>query len=160
MVLGARSVMGPLEKRLLGEFAVYLLKHSARAAEDVPGGMPRARAERRRWFARVYREWQLTPRVELAGRSPYEAINAERAAHTGEVARTLPRPSIELYTDLPALLPADAAESTPRSAALPANDDRAGAAAPGTVEPGETTRWRQFADRLFGSWLDEQLDRL
>jgi len=154
--------MGPLEKRLLSEFAVYLIKNCSRAAEDVPAGMPPlALVDRRRWFAQLYREWQLTPRVELAGRSPYEVINAERAAHTDEVARTLPKPSIELYTDLPTLMPADTTESASRNAsAHPTTDDRDGHAAHGSVEPGETLRWRQLADRLFGSWLDEKLDHL
>lgn len=153
--------MGPLEKRLLSEFAISLIRNCSRAADDVPVGMPLALADRRRWFAQRYREWQLTPRVELAGRSPYEAINAERAAHTDEVARTLPKPSIELYTDLPTLLPADTLDGAPRNAAAhPGTDDRDGAAAHGPVEPGAPTHWRQLADRLFGSWLDEQLDRL
>jgi hypothetical protein len=152
--------MGPLEKRLLSEFAVYLIKNCSRAAEDAPVGVALDRADRRRWFARLYREWQLTPRVELAGRSPYEVINAERAAHTDGSARTLPKPSLELYTDLPIHLPADTADGAPRNAPRPPTADREGAAARGAVEPGETTRWRQLADRLFGSWLDEQLDRL
>ena len=153
--------MGPLEKRLISEFAVYLIKNCARAADDLPVGMPLAFADRRRWFAQCYREWQLTPRVELAGRSPYEAINAERAAYTGEVARTLPKPSIELYTDLPTFLPAEPAETPTRDVADgPGTDACDGAAAHSMAEPGETTRWRQLADRLFGSWLDEKLDRL
>lgn len=152
--------MGPLERRLLGEFAVYLIKNCSRAAEDAPTGVSLDLADRRRWFARLYREWQLTPRVELAGRSPYEVINAERAAQPAGIARTLPQPSIELYTDLPTLRPADIAESAPRNVPRPTTDDRDGAAARGAVEPGETTRWRQLADRLFGSWLDEKLDRL
>jgi hypothetical protein len=153
--------MGPLEKRLLSEFAISLIKNCSRAAEDVPVGLPLALADRRRWFARLYREWQLTPRVELAGRSPYEVINAERAAQTNEVTRTLPRPSIALYTDLPTLLPADTAESAPQDAApQPRAADGGGAATHDSVEPGATTRWRQLADRLFGPWLDEQLDRL
>ena len=153
--------MGPLEKRLLSEFAVYLIKNCARAAGDVSIGIPHALDDRRRWFAQRYREWQLTPRVELAGRSPYEAINAERAAYGDEVARILPRPSIELYTDLPTLLPPDTPEGTPRAAASQSGgDDRDGTAAPGTIDPVEATRWRQLADRLFGSWLDERLDRL
>lgn len=152
--------MGPLEKRLLSEFAVYLIKHCSRAADDQPVGMPLALVDRRRWFAQLYRDWQLTPRVELAGRSPYEAINAERAARTGEVTRTLPKPSIELYTDLPTLLPAADADNAPRNATHPASDGRDEAATPGATDSGETVRWRQLADRLFGSWLDEKLDRL
>lgn len=160
MVPGARTTMGPLEKRLLSEFAVYLIKNCSRAAENASAGMPLALAERRRWFARLYREWQLTPRVELAGRSPYEAINAERAAQIHEVARTVPKPSIDLYTDLPALLPADSVDSAARDAVHPAPNERDDATARGAGEPGETIRWRQLADRLFGSWLDEPLDRL
>jgi hypothetical protein len=152
--------MGPLEKRLLSEFAVYLIKNCSRAADDVPPGISLELDDRRRWFARLYREWQLTPRVELAGRSPYEVINAERAARTDDIARTLPKPSIELYTDLPSLFPADTADAPPRNAPRPSVDDRDAPAARGAVEPGELTRWRQLADRLFGSWLDEKLDHL
>ena len=152
--------MGSLEKRLLSEFAVYLIKHCARAADEQPVGMPLALADRRRWFAQLYRDWQLTPRVELAGRSPYEVINAERAARTGEVTRTLPRPSIELYTDLTTPMSADAADNAPCNTTHPASDGRDEAATPGATDSGETVRWRQLADRLFGSWLDEKLDRL
>lgn len=152
--------MGPLEKRLLSEFAVYLIKHCSRAAEEIPANLPPSLADRRRWFAQLYREWQLTPRVELAGRSPYEVINAERATLADGVTRTAPRPTIELYTDLPMLLPTNTAENAPRNAAIPTADERDDAAAHGSVEPGTVKRWRQLADRLFGSWLDDKLDRL
>lgn len=151
--------MGPLEKRLLSEFAIYLIKNSSRVADDMPSGVSPDLAERRRWFAQLYREWQLTPRVELAGRSPYEVINAERAAHAREIAQTLPKPTIELYTDLPTRLPTDGDSRGPRDSSRP-TVDRDNPTARGEIEPGEALRWRQLADRLFGSWLDEKLDRL
>lgn len=91
--------MGPLEKRLSSELAIYLVRACSRALAALPPGTTLGVEERRRWFEQAYREWQLTPRVDLAGRTPAEVIAAERAA-----TRTEPEPAeptIELYTDLP-----------------------------------------------------------
>lgn len=156
--------MGPLEKQLLSEFAVYLIRSCSREAHDSPAGSSRDFTERRRWFARAYREWQLTPRVELAGRSPYEAINAERAGVAG-VAHTVPKPSIDLYTDLPTVLidtpappPAESLRAEP--SASTGVEERQADAEVAPADPAEATGWRRLADRLFGSWLDDRLDRL
>ena len=94
--------MGPEEKRLTGELAVYLVRSYARAFRDLPPDAAPDLAVHRRWFDRAYREWQLTPRVDLLGRSPYEAIAAERTARaTSADIEGEGEPAIELYTDLP-----------------------------------------------------------
>src|SRR5262245_65062299 len=93
--------MGPQEKRLTSELAVYLVRSCSRALQNLPPGATLDLAGRRRWFEQAYREWQLTPRVDLAGRSPYEVIAAERAAGRETAPRQRHRPTIELYTDLP-----------------------------------------------------------
>ena len=101
--------MGPQEKRLTGELAIYLVRACSRALAALPPGETLDVERRRRWFEQAYREWQLTPRVDLAGRAPYEAIAAERAAiaKARAGAATAPpspiEPVIELYTDLPSI---------------------------------------------------------
>lgn len=158
--------MGPQEKRLLNELAVYLVRNCSRALQDLPAGTYLDLADRRRWFIRAYQEWQLTPRVDLAGRSPYEVITAERAAERIAPVRQVTKPAIELYTDLPTFDQATSFtapkaedrrdEARHQEGAQPAENDVSGGIAnrdgPGT--------WQQLADRLFGSWLDEKLDRL
>jgi hypothetical protein len=158
--------MGPQEKRLLSELAVYLVRNCSRALQDLPTGTNLDLADRRRWFVRAYQEWQLTPRVDLAGRSPYEVIAAERAAEHTTPLRQMTKPAIELYTDLPTF---DQATSftTPKvdergdegryeDSAQPADNDLSS----GITNRDGVGTWQQLADRLFGSWLDEKLDRL
>lgn len=157
--------MGPQEKRLTRELAIYLVRSCARAMQRLPPGATLDLATRRRWFEQAYREWQLTPRVDLAGRSPYEVITAERA---GAARQTLsaPRtkPIVELYTDLPTFDFDAATSQSPAADALSARDGATSRATSdlegGRGEMGETGAWRHFADRLFGSWLDDELDRL
>ncbi len=94
--------MGPEEKRLTGELARYLTRSCSRALRDLPPGATLDPATPRRWFERAYREWQLTPRVELLGRTPYEVIGAERATRAGILDPDgEDELTIELYTDLP-----------------------------------------------------------
>lgn len=151
--------MGPQERRLLSELAVYLVRSCSRALQDLPSGETLAVADRRRWFAQAYREWQLTPRVDLAGRAPYEVIAAERAAATDQPVKA----SVEMYTDLPSFDPISpfplnrrAANNLPTdpSAAPAADSNRATEPEPNASE------WDQFANRLFGTWLDDELNRL
>lgn len=158
--------MGPQEKRLLSELAVYLVRNCSRAMQDLPAGTTLDLTDRRRWFVRAYHEWQLTPRVDLAGRSPYEVIAAERAAERTTPLRQMTKPAIELYTDLPTF---DQAVSfaTPRADEhgdeimpddenKPADHDENRGI--GDYDGGGN--WQRLADRLFGTWLDERLDRL
>jgi hypothetical protein len=148
--------MGPQEKRLTSELAVYLVRSCSRALQSLPPGATLDLAGRRRWFEQAYREWHLTPRVDLAGRSPYEVIAAERAARRESAPRPRHRPMIELYTDLPTF------EFEPSPAA--SGPDTLGIAdADGDLDPadgGETAGWQRLADHLFGSWLDDKLDHL
>ncbi len=158
--------MGPQEKRLLSELAVYLVRNCSRALQDLPADTNLDLADRRRWFVRAYHEWQLTPRVDLAGRSPYEVIAAERAAERDTPLRQLTKPTIELYTDLPTFDQA-APFASPRSeehgdetrttedTQRPEHD-----VSRGIIDQEGVGNWQRFADRLFGSWLDEKLDRL
>ena len=100
--------MGPQEKRLTSQLAVYLVRACSRALAALPPGETLDPARRRRWFEQAYREWQLTPRVDLAGRTPYEVIAAERAqaARSPQDHASLPPSTglvIELYTDLPSV---------------------------------------------------------
>lgn len=106
--------MGPQEKRLTSELAIYLVRACSRTLAALPPGQTLNLAERRRWFERACREWQLTPRVDLAGRSPHEVIAAERAAATRtapaahrdpstRAQRQTTQPTIEIYTDLPSI---------------------------------------------------------
>lgn len=157
--------MGPQERRLTRELAVYLVRSCSLALRDLPPGATLDADARRRCFERAYREWQLTPRVDLVGRSPYEVIAAERTA----AARRPPppgEPTLELYTDLPV---GDAAAddrrpdplALPRSAAPRADQpriDQGAGTGPGTAD--RATGWRRLADRLLGSWLDDDLERL
>jgi hypothetical protein len=148
--------MGPQEKRLTGELAVYLVRSCSRALQDLPPGATLDLAGRRRWFEQAYREWHLTPRVDLAGRSPYEVIAAERAARRDPAPRPRQRPTIELYTDLPNF-EFDSPYTTDDLDA-PASGDALAGGAP--VESDDTVGWQHLADHLFGSWLDDKLDHL
>ena len=147
--MAAEQRMGPQEKRLTSELAVYLVRTCSRALQSLAG--------RRRWFEQAYREWHLTPRVDLAGRSPYEVIAAERAAAHEAPPRQRLRPTIELYTDLPTF----EVEATPAAATpdTPAARDADPAAAP-SIDSADAAGWQRLADRLFGSWLDDKLDCL
>jgi hypothetical protein len=148
--------MGPQEKRLTSELAVYLVRSCSRALQDLPPGATLDLAGRRRWFEQVYREWHLTPRVDLAGRSPYEVIAAERAARRDPVPRQRQRPMIELYTDLPTF-EFDSPFTTNDLGAQNIGDAVAGGA---PAESDDTGGWQHLADHLFGSWLDDKLDHL
>ena len=149
--------MGPQEKRLLSELAVYLVRNCSRALQDLPAGTNLDLADRRRWFVRAYQEWQLTPRVDLAGRSPYEVIAAERAAERTAPLRQMTKPAIELYTDLPTF---DQTTSFTAPRVEDQGDEARHDVSSGIANRDGLGKWRQFADRLFGSWLDEKLDRL
>lgn len=163
--------MGPQEKRLTRELAVYLVRSCSLALRDLPPGATLNPETRRRWFERAYREWQLTPRVDLVGRSPYEVIAAERAADARNNQSSLPTtPTLELYTDLPALDGAARPESpdreSPQQQIAPANETRheheqinhgVGTSANGADQ---RAGWQHLADQLFGSWLDDDLERL
>lgn len=158
--------MGPQEKRLLGELAVYLVRSCSRALQDLPPGATLDLADRRRWFVRAYHEWQLTPRVDLAGRSPYEVIAAERAAERATSTRQATKAAVELYTDLPTFDPS-APFNAPETAGRGDRADREQhGESPrvdtghGMVDRGNGGNWQRLAERLFGSWLDEKLDRL
>lgn len=158
--------MGPQEKRLLSELAVYLVRNCSRALQDLPPGTNLDLADRRRWFVRAYHEWQLTPRVDLAGRSPYEVIAAERAAERETPLRQLTKPAIELYTDLPTFdqVGPFATPKTDEHGEETRHDEDKKQNAPdvtrGVIDQESIGNWQRFADRLFGSWLDEKLDRL
>ena len=100
--------MGPQEKRLTSELAIYLVRSCARAQAALPPGETLDVAGRRRWFERAYQEWLLTPRVDLAGRTPHEVIATERAQLGADREprnrATSPRPAesvVEIYTNLP-----------------------------------------------------------
>ncbi|HET8629091.1 MAG TPA: hypothetical protein VFL91_16840 [Thermomicrobiales bacterium] len=95
--------MGPQEKRLNGELAVYLVRACSRALAALPAGETLDVADRRRWFEQAYREWHLTPRVDLAGRTPYEVIAEERAEARARGDDAPAEPTIEIYTDLPTI---------------------------------------------------------
>jgi hypothetical protein len=168
--------MGPQEKRLTAELAVYLVRSCSRALLALPPGQTLDIEARRRWFERAYREWQLTPRVDLAGRSPFEVIAAERAAARTAGDGVRPEPTIELYTDLPGIdfdgypgrAPAHSAPGLRGDTADTLDgDDKPAALTPTDGEPRATPApslpdhaWRRFAGRLFGTWLDADLDRL
>lgn len=158
--------MGPQEKRLLSELAVYLVRNCSRALQDLPAGTNLDPADRRRWFVRAYHEWQLTPRVDLAGRSPYEVIAAERAAERNTPLRQLTKPAIELYTDLPTFdqaTPFAAPKIDEHGDKIRSEEDRQRTdydVSRGIVNQEGIGNWQRLADRLFGSWLDEKLDRL
>ncbi len=152
--------MGPQERRLLSELAVYLVRSCSRALQELPPGATLDIAERRRWFARAYREWQLTPRVDLAGRAPYEVIAAERAAETAQP----PKAAIELYTDLASFDPGLPFPANQHATSGLRDDTTAEPSAEAEPAPGGkragAVEWQYLANRLFGSWLDEELDRL
>lgn len=152
--------MGPQERRLLSELAVYLVRSCSRALHDRPPGTILDTEDRRRWFVQAYHEWHLTPRVDLAGRSPYEVIAAERASSTDVALRA----AVEMYTDLASFDPGVPFTPNSRTAASGARDAETNerprgedAANTDHDAPGD---WQRFADRLFGSWLDDDLDRL
>lgn len=152
--------MGPQERRLLSELAVYLVRGCSRALQDLPPGAHLDIADRRRWFARAYREWQLTPRVDLAGRAPYEVIAAERAASIEQTAKS----AIEMYTDLPSFDPGMPFPANQRAASSlrdeTATEPPLEVDATHAGQTGAPIEWQHLANRLFGSWLDEELDRL
>ncbi len=157
--------MGPQEKRLTTELAVYLVRGCSRALQSLPPGTTLDLAGRRRWFEQAYREWQLTPRVDLAGRPPYEVIAAEQAASRAAAPVPRPKSAVELYTDLATLDldPSVAKGVDPASG----RDERTGSARRESAEPSvraaegtESGGWQRLADRLFGSWLDDRLNRL
>ena len=100
--------MGPQEKRLTSELAIYLVRSCSRAQAALPPGETLDLAGRRRWFERAYQEWLLTPRVDLAGRTPHEVIATERAQRGADREprgkAPSPRPIesvVEIYTNLP-----------------------------------------------------------
>ncbi len=100
--------MGPQEKRLTSELAIYLVRSCSRAQAALPPGETLDLAGRRRWFERAYQEWLLTPRVDLAGRTPHEVIATERAQRGADreprSKAPSPRPAesvVEIYTNLP-----------------------------------------------------------
>lgn len=165
--------MGPQEKRLTRELAVYLVRSCSLALRDLPPGTALDPEVRRQWFERAYQEWQLTPRVDLVGRSPYEVIAAERAAAAQQL-DAIPTPTLELYTDLP-----DSSLNSPRNnnkvSDLPDTDtatpgilDNAGrdqhqptsGMSRGSGAGDREAGWQRLANRLFGSWLDDDLERL
>lgn len=149
--------MGPQEKRLTSELAVYLVRSCSRALQSLPSGATLDLAGRRRWFEQAYREWHLTPRVDLAGRSPYDVITAERAAGREPTPQQRTRPTVELYTDLPTFeFESAPTQNGPDTPGLREAD--ATGATP--TDSGETAGWQRLADHLFGSWLDDKLDHL
>jgi hypothetical protein len=100
--------MGPQEKRLTSELAIYLVRSCSRAQAALPPGETLDLAGRRRWFERAYQEWLLTPRVDLAGRTPHEVIATERAQLAAEresrdraTSRRPGESMVEIYTNLP-----------------------------------------------------------
>lgn len=95
--------MGPQEKRLTSELAIYLIRSCVRAMQKLPPGETLDVDGRRRWFEQAYREWHLTPRVDLAGRTPYEVIAEERAEARARGDDAPAEPTIEIYTDLPTI---------------------------------------------------------
>lgn len=147
--------MGPQEKRLTSELAIYLIRSCVRTMQKLPPGETLDLDGRRRWFEQAYREWQLTPRVDLAGRSPYEVIAAERAAARANNQSRCAKPSIEIYTDLPT--PEHEPPASRASAAT-----REEAAQPVSEPADDATRgaWQRLANQLFGSWLDDDLNQL
>ncbi len=155
--------MGPQERRLLSELAAYLVRSRSRTLRNLPPGTTLDLADHRRWFARAYHEWQLTPRVDLAGLAPYEVIAAERA--TAENAPKSPRfaPAVELFSDLAATDQPPTARpeypsttAKPHETTLPQRPDLT----PMRLEATDPAEWQRLAQRLFGSWLDDQLDHL
>ena len=152
--------MGPQERRLLSELAVYLVRSCSRALHEHPPGTVLDIDDRRRWFIQAYHDWHLTPRVDLAGRSPYEVIAAERASSTDKVQRA----AVEMYTDLASFDPGVPFAPNSRTAASGIRDaesnERPRNADAANVDHDDTGEWRRLADRLFGSWLDDDLDRL
>lgn len=160
--------MGPQEKRLTSQLAIHLVRSCSRAAQHLPPGVRPDLDARRRWFEQAYREWQLTPRVELAGRSPYEVISAERAAlRQADTPAPRTKPTVELYTDLPTA-GRDAASPRTGAAAGGGGDLLPEHRAPRAVPHADlhdddrvpASGWQGLAQRLFGSWLDDKLDQL
>ena len=161
--------MGPQEKRLTRELAVSLIRSCSRALLELPPNTTLDIAAQRRWFAQAYREWQLTPRVDLVGRSPYEVIAAERAAARAH-GRVGAEPTIEVYTDLPnpdceysSDLPLRGDVASPQIDAAVA-DGRSSLAPPDSRPPlaqqSTSAAWRHLANRLLAPWLDDELNRL
>jgi hypothetical protein len=120
----------------------------------------------RHWFDRAYDDWVSTPRAELGGRTPADAILDEQRRRAGRapVEPGLAEPQyVELYTDLPQ------AEDVTERIALgepelldPILPDPSSAAERGAPEPERATsrsaadeaRWRAFCDRFLAGWLD------
>jgi len=153
--------MSPLELQLYRELAIHLVRLCAqRPWRDDGAGLPDL-SWYRHWFDRAYNDWVSTPRAELGGRTPREAILDEqrRRASRAPVEPGLAEPQyVELYTDLPQ------AEDVTERIALGEPD----LLEPTMTEPpsapswepatsrsaADEARWRAFCDRFLAGWLD------
>lgn len=147
--------MGPIELQLYRELAVEIVRASVsylRAQDDEPYDLDLHRA----WFDQVYEEWASTPRSELAGRTPAEAIREERArrGHRGALdpARTT---QMEFYTDLPRPGAQNLDDENGDESLLPVEAEMPDGDAPLSAE--EQARWDGFRERYLRGWLDDLL---
>ena len=160
--------MGPLELQLYRELAIQMVGLCARQLRREEGEAQLDEAQRRQWFDLTYADWMSTPKAELGGLTPAEAIDDERTR------LPWPEPSepgapqhVELYTDLPqAEDVSERIEFTDRELVSPAADilatlERDHGRAEPDPEPGassyasDAARWRAFYDRYLADWAEE-----
>jgi hypothetical protein len=180
--------MGPLELQLHRELAIQMVRSCAHFLQDSPAGRRYDAEEQRAWFERTYQDWATTPRAELDGRTPAEAIREERwhLSQSGHLAAA-PARRVELYTDLPQaedvtdcielesdeiaspVLPEPAALAAEADLGAEAGDDGIVATVPdddglppaeemARLSPAEEARWRAFRHHYLRDWTDDLTD--
>jgi hypothetical protein len=155
-------MMGPLELQLNRELAVQMVRECARLLQvtDTAHGN---NVWFERWFERLHADWSCTPRAELGGLTPTQAIERERARlrQAGHPDEPSVAQRIEVYTDLPQ---GDFAATSMGEATLleepsevrrePGDEVHAGVDE--AVAAVDRARWRAFCQQHLG-WLSDHL---
>lgn len=167
--------MSPLELQLYRELAIQMVRLCAERLQQDGAAEPPDLNWYHRWFDLTFDAWLSTPRTELGGRTPGEALRDEQAQLAGcavsEPGGAEPQ-YIELYTDLPQAeevterielgdpdgRPPTMSEPLDAPARGPDRGEAAGQPGPAPAasrSAADEVRWRAFYDRFLAGWLDE-----
>jgi hypothetical protein len=158
--------MGPLELQLNRELAIQMVRLCAQQLRQEEGEAQMDEAQRRQWFDVMYADWMSTPKEELGGLTPAEAIDDERTRLPWpEANKPGATQHVELYTDLPQaedvserIELADHELVSPAADRLATPEGGAERAEPEAAAPPaalDAARWLAFYDRYLADWAEE-----